>query len=263
VLAQLNFIRPMAAAPSLDITGAGRGNLKLEARNVELIDADAQDPPPTIASHGFGAVPFAASLPKGDVDPAYRRNFANLCAEAVKQETGATLVVGVPMAVQMRRSDGANQEAPISVCHADFTPSSTAQRVAEVLAILGQKNRRLKRFAAFNTWWLARGGPQDRPLALCDAMSISAPDLQIGRAQVLAPDKSPMDYGEIALQRYSARHRWYWYSQLGPDRLLLFCGFDSDSSRPSMVTHSAFTNPECSPGTPPRVSVECRCFAFW
>jgi hypothetical protein len=263
VRSQLNFIRPMAAPPSLDITGVGRGNVKLEARAVELIDADAQNPSPTVASHGFGAVPFAASLPNGKVDPAYRRWFANLCVQAVKQETGAPLVVGSPMSVQMRRSDGANEEAPISVCHADFTPSSAAQRVAEALALIGQKGRRLKRFAAFNTWWLARGGPQDRPLALCDATSISAPDLQIGRAQVLAVDKSQIDYGEIALQRYSARHRWYWYPQLGPDRLLLFCGFDSDSSRPSMVTHSAFANPECPPGTPPRVSIECRCFATW
>jgi hypothetical protein len=262
MFSQLNFTRPMAVPPSLDITGAGRGNLKLESRQVDLADADAQNPEPTLASHGFGAVLFSASLPEGEVDPAYRKYFSDLCAAAVKKETGAALVVGVPMAVQIRRSNGADQEAPISVCHTDFTPASAARRVAEVLGRLGQKTRPA-RFAAFNTWWLARNGPQDRPLALCDANSIAAPDLQIGRAQVLAPDKSSMDYGEIAFQRYSALHRWYWYPQLGPDRLLLFCGFDSDSSRPSMVTHSAFTNPECPTGTPPRVSVECRCFAFW
>jgi hypothetical protein len=262
MLAQLNFLRPMAVEPALDITGAGRGNLKLESRSIDLADADAQDPPPTLASHGFGAVPFSALLPAAEVDPAYRRYFANLCAAAVKQETGAALVVGVPMAVQIRRSNGADQEAPISICHTDYTPGSTVRRASQVLARLGKK-RLPPRFAAFNAWWLARPGPQDRPLALCDATSIAAPDLQVGRAAVLAPDKSAMDYGELAFQRYSPRHRWYWYPELEPDRLLLFCGFDSDSARPSMVTHCAFANPECPPGTPPRISVECRCFAFW
>src|SRR6266550_2898167 len=110
----------MGVEPLLDITGAGTGNLKLDSRPVDLADADAQDPPPTLASHGFGAVPFSASLPDADVDPAYRRYFANLCAAAVKQETGAALVVGVPIAVQIRRSDGADQDAPISVCHTDY-----------------------------------------------------------------------------------------------------------------------------------------------
>jgi hypothetical protein len=263
VFSKLTFIRPMTVPPLLDITGAGRGNLKLESREVDFIDADAQDPAPTLASHGFGAVPFSASPPTGEIDPAYRKYFANLCAEAVRQATGAPLAVGSPMAVQIRQSGAANQEAPISVCHTDFTPGSTAVRVAEVLELIGRKTLRPARFAVFNTWWLARSGPQDRPLALCDATSVAAPDLQIGRAQVLAPDKSAMDYGEIALQRYSARHRWYWYPKLGPDRLLLFCGFDSDSSRPSMVTHASFANPECPAGAPPRLSVECRCFAFW
>jgi hypothetical protein len=30
-----------------------------------------------------------------------------------------------------------------------------------------------------------------------------------------------------------------------------------------MVAHCAFTNPDCPPGTQPRISVEGRCFAFW
>ena len=262
MLAELNFLAPMAVRPKLDITGGGRGNLKLDARRVELADADSADPAPTVASHGFGAVPFSAAPPDGDLDFAYRQAFAKLCAAAVKAEIGASVVIGVPMAVQLRRSTGIDHEAPISVSHTDFTPGLAARRATEVLAAL-KTSVRPKRFAAFNTWWLARPGPQDRPLALCDATSIAAPDLQVGRADVLTPDKATMDYGEIAFQRHSARHRWYWYPNLAPDRLLVFCGFDSDSSRPSMVTHCAFTNPDCPPGTPPRVSVECRCFAFW
>jgi hypothetical protein len=262
MLARLHFLRPMLDPPLLDLTGRGGGNLKLDPRDIDLADADAQEPAPSLVTHGFAAIPFSAALPEGEADPAFRKYFANLCAVAVKRETGAAMVVGLPRTVQIRRTDGAEDEAPISVCHTDFTPTSAVRRSVEVLAGLGQKTLP-RRFAAFNAWWLASTGPQDRPLAFCDASTIASADLQVGGAVVLGPDRSPMDYGEIALQRFNARSRWYWYPQLGPDRLLLFCGFDSDSSRPSMVTHSAFTNNDCPPGTSPRVSVECRCLAFW
>lgn len=264
MLAELSFLRPMADEPILDITGSRRSNLRLVSRAVELADADAQDPPPGLASHGFAAVPFSASPPDGSVDLAYRRGFADLCAAAVKTETGARLVVGIPKSVQVRRSNAANHEAPISVCHTDFTPASTTRRLAELAKPdAGGAIQLPRRFAAFNCWWLGRSGPQDRPLALCDATSIAASDLRLGRAEVVAPNGTRMDYGEMAFQRYSPRHRWFWYPRLGPDRLLLFCGFDSDPLRPSMVTHSAFANPDCPPDAAPRVSVECRCFAFW
>ena len=46
-------------------------------------------------------------------------------------------------------------------------------------------------------------------------------------------------------------------------RLLVFAGHDSDPARASQVPHSAFVNPQCPPGTPTRLSVECRCFAYW
>ena len=246
----------------LDITGNRRGNLALEEHETEIADADSQEPAPALATHGFCAIPFAADPPAGELDPAYRRYFSNLCAAAVKKATGANIVIGLPAMVQVRLSGAGDHDGPISVCHADFTPTSAARRSAQALSQLPKPPRQVKRFAAYNVWWLARSGPQDRPLALSDASRVAAADLQTGGAKVIAPDQSQPET-EIAFQRYSERHRWFWYPKLGPDRLLLFCGFDSDPSQPSMVAHCAFTNPDCPPGTPPRISVEGRCFAFW
>lgn len=254
----------MVAVPTLDITGVGRGQLKIEAREVEIADADAQSPAPKLATHGFQALPFEASLPPDGNRPSaqFRRDFAALCVAAVSKATRAKMVFGVPSSVQIRRSAGVMEEAPISIIHTDFTPSGALLRVRQAMAMAGYKDP-VQRFAAYNTWWLAREGPQDRPLALCDATSIAPPDIQYGKAHVLSPTATEVDYGEIAVQRYSPAQRWYFYPRLGPDRLLVFCGFDSDASSPSMVTHTAFTNPDCPPDAPPRVSIESRCLAVW
>jgi hypothetical protein len=262
MLAKLNFFVPGAQAPIVDISGPGRTNFKIIAHDVDLSDADALEPPPTLSSHGFCAVPFSATLPKQRIDEHYRRQFSQLCAEALKTAIGAPLAVGLSGNVAIRRGDGRDEQAPIAFAHTDFTPGSTIRKAAKILESLGHR-KPIARFAAFNVWWLARAGEQDRPLALCDATSVTAADVQAGGAKVLNADGSPMDFGEVALVRYSPRQRWYWYPRLGPDRLLVFCGFDSDPSIPGMVMHSAFTNPTCPADAPPRISVECRCFAFW
>ena len=263
MLVKLRFVPPMAGTPFVDISGSGSNSVPLEARDVKLSDADAEEKPPTLESHGFCAAPLPAPLPAREIHERYRSQFVDLCSSTVRIATGARLVVGIPQTVTVRRGNGTKEQAPITLAHSDFTPSSTAKRARQLLKDLGHAGRRVERFAAFNTWWLAEGTPQDRPLALCDATSVAAPDVQVARATVLSSTKERVDFGEVAVLRYSSRHRWYWYPRLRSDRLLLFCGFDSDSSRPSMVMHSAFTNPECPPEASPRVSVECRCFAFW
>lgn len=262
MLAKLNFLVPGPEAPVVDISSARRTSLKIVTKDVELTDADQLEPPPTLASHGFCAVPFSANLPNPRIDEHYRREFSRLCVETLKGATGAPLAVGLADTVAIRRGDARDEQAPISTAHTDFTPGSAIRKAGKILEWLGQK-KSIARFAVFNIWWLAREGEQDRPLALCDPTSVTAADVQLGGAKVLNAEGRPTDFGEIGFVRHTQRQRWYWYPRLGPDRLLLFCGFDSDPSMPSMVMHSAFANPLCPPDAPPRVSVEFRCFAFW
>jgi len=259
--AELSFTRLMAEVPVPDIA-AGFTGVDVDTREVELADADATSPAPTLATHGFEAVPFSAEPPPTGLDRAFGVQFVQRCVAALRQTVGAAAVVTLPGSLQLRRSDGAKGHQPLVVCHSDFTPGSATRRATTLLEQINL-NREPTRFAAFNAWWLARPGAQDRPLALCDANSIAPSDLQFGNVRVPGANNTAVDFGEIAYQRYSSRSRWYWYPRLGPDRLLLFCGFDSDPTRPSLVTHCAFTNPECPPDAPPRVSLECRCIAFW
>jgi len=47
------------------------------------------------------------------------------------------------------------------------------------------------------------------------------------------------------------------------DEALIWRAYDSDSSRPQFVPHSAFYDPGCPPGVPTRMSVEACAFVYF
>ena len=69
--------------------------------------------------------------------------------------------------------------------------------------------------------------------------------------------------GELSLCTFNERHRWYSYSDMRPDEVLLFLGFDFAEPHLCGTMHSAFRDPECPKGVPGRASVEVRVFAFF
>ncbi len=69
--------------------------------------------------------------------------------------------------------------------------------------------------------------------------------------------------GELLLCRPNPVHRWYQFSDMRQDELLLFIEHDfADPDHPP-VMHSAFADPRCPPGAVGRSSVEVRTFAFF
>ncbi|WAX80359.1 CmcJ/NvfI family oxidoreductase [Streptomyces sp. KMM 9044] len=67
---------------------------------------------------------------------------------------------------------------------------------------------------------------------------------------------------EAQLGKASADHRWLYFSGMTADEVILFKGFDSDSSRATGVMHTAFDDPTAQGGSP-RASIESRFFAFF
>jgi hypothetical protein len=63
--------------------------------------------------------------------------------------------------------------------------------------------------------------------------------------------------------RYNPEHRWFYYSAMRADEVLVFKGYDFDPESPSRLFHTAFDDPSAPVGTPPRASVEARAFAFF
>jgi hypothetical protein len=58
--------------------------------------------------------------------------------------------------------------------------------------------------------------------------------------------------------RANPAHRWCYFKDMTPDEVLVFKTADSDKSRAHHVPHTAFSDPTCPAGTPPRGSLEAR-----
>ena len=68
---------------------------------------------------------------------------------------------------------------------------------------------------------------------------------------------------EALLLRYSPAHRWYFFSNMQRDEVIVFKRHDTDPNEPHHVPHSAFTDPRVKAGTAPRASIEMRTIAYW
>jgi hypothetical protein len=75
------------------------------------------------------------------------------------------------------------------------------------------------------------------------------------------PYDEPGNSFESQFAMFNPAQRWYYFSDLTPDELIVFKGFDSDPARYAQPPHNSADLP--GPGAAPRVSVEARFFAFF
>jgi hypothetical protein len=65
-----------------------------------------------------------------------------------------------------------------------------------------------------------------------------------------------------AIFHHNPRHRWWYFSNMNRDEVLLIKFHDSDRSRAWRVPHTAFRDPSF-PEAKPRASIEVRSVAFF
>jgi hypothetical protein len=122
--------------------------------------------------------------------------------------------------------------------------------------------RGLARFAHLNVWRVISPPPQDVPLAVCDAGSISAHDLIAADAVFDTPGQPEWSFEGLVFAHNPA-HRWHWFPDMSRDEVLVFKTHDSARERAHCVPHVAFDNPSCGTDAPPRASIEMRGIALW
>lgn len=64
--------------------------------------------------------------------------------------------------------------------------------------------------------------------------------------------------------RHAAQHRWFYFSNMKKEEMVLFKMFDSDTSKEGRSCfHTAFSDPSKGADVPCRQSIEVRCFLYF
>jgi hypothetical protein len=240
-------------------------NIKWDWRDVVVRDAREIPGGARLERQGFTTLLHRTAITNWS-DDAWKDQFTREVTDIVRRATGASEVVVTRNSRRgeypfvMRSSRGEGKGPPVAFCHNDYTPGSAPCHLA---ADYPDRAEALfaKRFAIYNVWHLVSPPPQSHPLALCDATSVAAADLV--SCEAYGAEAKRAAYAENAMFRYNPAHRWYYYPDLRTDETLIWCGYDSDPSFPSIVPHAAFRDPGCTDSAAERTSVDGAVYAFF
>jgi hypothetical protein len=231
----------------------------LEAREVEIRDARRLPGGPSLENEGF--VVSRTPAPSGaDFEDAdwVARAYAPQCLKLVQELTGAAHVASFYGGGVLIRDTGRTDRAPAAeFVHLDHSRDSARPFLEQ--AADPEARRRWPRVKIFNIWRVLTPPPQDVPLALCDQRTLDPADWVVGRTvEPNFPDGVP-----YVSSVFNPQQRWFYLSDLTPDDVVVFKGYDSDPEAPFGCLHGAFRQPAPPSGAAPRASAEARVFAFF
>jgi hypothetical protein len=198
-------------------------------------------------------------------------NYIPEIEELVQKLTGADKVIAFgPTLRQTKPTPGSEYQPPGSDVHIDYTTVRSHSLAANLVANSPDPEYKYSNFKCINLWRAISTPPQDWPLAVCDAQSVDpkegTPNLMIRCEKLpdvntLGPIEDEDKLPAAFLFQYSDGHRWYYFSDMKKDELLLFKLFDSENPT-GRVPHAAFCD-EGREGAVPRESCEIRTVAYF
>ena len=263
VEATLNHLADMPERPAYYLYSPPPGtpwrNTKGDRRRVPIHDARNRVPAPGLDEEGFALALLHATVEDLYDASAVRGRYYQEIEQLVKGVTGATRVLAFDHNVRRATVEGRDADGvqgPVRYAHNDYTELSGPQRVRDLLADEAEALLRY-RFSVVNAWKPIRGPVQGAPLAVCDARTIQPTDLV--PTDLRYKDRT----GEVYSLRFNPGHRWFYFSHMQADEVLLLKCFDSDARRARFTAHSAFDDATTPSEAPPRESIEVRTLAFF
>ena len=260
----MNFAGDIVGRARVDVPDWPRTNLVLEKHDVRLFDARPIVDELSLDREGFTLAPHRSGLSEASDLKVVAEDYLESVGALLKQMSGADLVIAQGKGLLKRHAERANIAGAIGPsrwAHMDYTEYAANKWVGWIEDWQDRQLRQYPRFAIYQTWRCVSPPPQDNTLVLCDASTIKAEECITFDACVAKPYDEPGNQFESQLCKYDPGQRWYYFSDLTPDELIVFKGFDSDPARYAQPPHNSADLPDADAA--PRVSVEARFFAFF
>jgi hypothetical protein len=274
-----SFINRRFVAP-----GVERNTGRYEAHRVPIRDGRPIKEHFDLDVHGFVLRKHPTRVidffDKEEVDRVYQDEVVDI----VKAITGATRVApqgwmvrtSGELAKHQRQTVGYTHKGgvqpPAAEAHVDYMPDRAEKLARALYEKAFPEGQGYNRFLATSLWRCFSPPPQDCPLALCDARSVDpaegVPNMlhvvdQLPTEEVmLGPMPNEDSALAAAIFRYNAAHRWWYFSHMTRDEVVLIKFHDSDRSRALRTPHTAFRD-TTFPDAKPRESIELRSVAYF
>ena len=261
----VNYNGEMTIRPRFYANDHSRDVLNLDPRTVRIEDLRQASSAPTLEREGFTLLSHSSAVTNfRDPEEVTRTHYPEIEALLLRLSGADKIVVTAPGVLRFSEaspdSGRFNNSRPARFIHIDVS-DRTAKVFAE-RSMPKDAGRPVRRCVQFNVWRVLSAPPQDVPLAVCDARTLTTADLMEADAVFDVPGKPEWSF-EALIVRYSPAHRWCYFSNMQREEVLVFKTHDSEAGRPHHVPHSAFDDPSCPPGVPPRASIEMRAIAYW
>jgi hypothetical protein len=263
----LNYTGAMSDRPRYYADDCSRDILTPDPRSIAVEDARSQSYSHCLEREGYELISHRSEVrdfnDPDEVNRVYRLETEQLLRELTAADEVVLCAHPVRRTTETSRltvSGNLYNSRPANFVHVDIS-NTTATEMAQTW-MPKRTDRRVRRFAHYNLWRVFSAPPQDMPLAMCDARSVSSSDLVEAEAVMDIPGKKVASYLGLVV-RYNPGHRWSYFPDMNRDEILVFKTHDSDAAHPSHVPHVAFDNPACRSRLEPRASVEMRGIAYW
>ncbi|KAJ3801173.1 hypothetical protein GGU11DRAFT_279196 [Lentinula aff. detonsa] len=203
------------------------------------------------------------NLPFPDLEGSegWEDRYGSFTCEWLKNYLGARSCRLINHQIRRKHSDGdvsdnyesreeIKDQQPVPAVHVDINRERASARA---LAVLGEEFSDSDRLAIINIWRPLRGPVIDAPLALCDARTLDAADME----------RTTDSYGGGYFIKYNTNMKWVYIHDQMPDEILLFRQYDNtlepELGDAKCIAHTAFLDDLRDGQGLPRQSIELRC----
>jgi hypothetical protein len=270
VEATINYVAAMTERPKFHAQEHGRDNLRFEPRRVAIANARALADGPTLEREGLTLATHRSAIRDFRNPDEVRAKYPHELERLIIELTGAVrakVLGGGGVVRYTERSPyyktGMNSQ-PARFPHVDFTPNTSPGLSANVFGATPEPLEPGQRLVGYNVWRVVSEPPQDVPLAVVDSRTVAREDLlPADGVYDQGDDPSKWPVLEAYVLRHNPIHRWLYYRDMRPDEVLIFRGYGNEPVWRAGVPNSAFDDPTCPVGAPPRVSIEARVYAIY